>query len=347
MIPTFIGFMIVFSPKILAQDPIRGYELEFTSNAMIKEFEDLDPNDQEKTSSPQNRAARKKLSELIAESCTECTVTSETDKYNIRSYRISYSDGFSFQITVDPGLLEIIINKTASSLLHRNEQRLQRDLFDNIAMLGLFPEKEGASMHFNMDVDTSFENSVIKFHNFIISLFNQKAVITKVLSEHDPFNAPFIDDLSTQQQKAFISIQDDFHQGKISTVDQYARRLMDDVFYKSNWEEKLHPEDKHQKYMLFNLIHLAKGRLEFRGFRTPKTSADLIRLDRFINSHWHYIAGLKQPIHYAPHSDAPLRQLLDWTRKINFSIDDTQKMLPPNLRGAFKVMLCAIRKQAA
>ena len=78
------------------------------------------------------------------------------DKWGNDVVRVTYKDGWSFDVTMDPYCLEVVMPPFTLEELKKNKNRLQTELFDNMKAVGLIPIRSLGGGHIHMGQESGF-----------------------------------------------------------------------------------------------------------------------------------------------------------------------------------------------
>ncbi len=177
------------------------------------------------------------------------------DKWGNDVVRVTYHDGWHFDVTMDPWCLEVIVPPFTLIELRKNKTRIQRDIFDQMAQVQLFPERRIGAGHLHMGMESGFKNDVRLFRNWLVDHANHRELAAGAL-ERDHENALPLYLLSANQRARFKALITKVDAGEITSVRQLATRFAADVLF-----EGLPATGKRimkYKYLQINILRMAK-----------------------------------------------------------------------------------------
>lgn len=296
-----------------------GWELEFT-NSRISNSEFGDAHAQ---ANDVNDAYREKWRQIIKEVCKkrkDCRIkklrdwiswyTNDGDvvwSWEVVSYRIIYDDGFWFQLSYDPGVVEVQMKPSTAKEFARIEKRLERDLFATAKKAGLKPNDRETHLH--TGAKSAFKLDLKHIRNFLVDGVNHPE--WNFLFAANLFNAPPLVVLPSKKFEAFAKIIGDVDSGKITDLDTFVkkiRRYVYDVTYEQSFVESGY--DLPQKFQEWNLERLRNDyddkekTIEHRAVPQPKNARDLVDLTDLVNARVEFILNQdRKPIPLLPRKE--------------------------------------------
>lgn len=179
-------------------------------------------------------------------------------------YRITYNDGFWFELTKDPHVVEVIAKPMSLEGWKEQAPRLQRDLFDVAKMAGMAPPTIFSGGHMSFGLQETFAGDDVLFRNFLVDFANHSELTSGIL-KNDPINAKALA-ADPKKMKAFQEVIADFDAGKIKGIHDLAKAIHERV---NGGEEKA---DAISLYTIVDGTPEDKQRLEIRGLRAQKTA---------------------------------------------------------------------------
>lgn len=248
-----------------AWPPKFGAEFSFT-NDLLDQVEDAG-------TSIRNEWAKKMKD--ICKKRGDCTVKATVDKYNNRIFTVEYTDGFWFQVSVDPGCIEIQTKPSSLVELNAMKKRMQKDIFDMAKTFDLLPHEVIGGGHINIGAESAFDKNHKLFRDFVVDFMNHPELGEGALDVGDIINAPTLADNGPVAMKNFDKVIKDFDNGKIVSKEALALAIQDRVYEKVDVPNEVTPSKI--KYQALNMTTIADKktaiefqRLEIRSIRAQK-----------------------------------------------------------------------------
>lgn len=347
-----------------SSEPTFGPEFEFTND----EIEDGDyGHDGSLHISDENLEYQEKWAEFWEKLCKkrkDCEVEETYEShyayehhgeinqdYYHPDYRIEFDDGFWFELTLDPTVVEV---KTKPVTL---EQALKfKDHFDDIFKtakeVGLAPPKEHGG-HISVGTKSAFGDDIKLYRNFMVEYaLNHQELY--VIMGNDFRNAPPIALLDESQQQAFLRIVSDIDANRIKDFATLKKRLKKDVYFKTHDPTVVSEWDRPEKYHAFNTTRLEKL-TEFRGFPVQQNTNEFIALIRMLRASIVRLRSKKTKVQIEPFDYAGGNHA-EWVARFEQFIDDIgespadyYRFLKPKFRkhsGAEKCVRALKRREA-
>lgn len=173
-----------------------------------------------------------KVIELSGSKASEYAYEYQGDVYQDQyhpDYRVQYQDGFYYDITLDPAVVEIKVKPSTVDEFKRQADRIQTDIFDFAKNeLGLKPPKELGG-HIHIGFESGFNGNLKHFRNFFVDLMNHQELWT-LMKYKDFANAPPLAALPKSNILALELIIEDLDAGKINTIEDFAKRVRKEVY---------------------------------------------------------------------------------------------------------------------
>jgi hypothetical protein len=282
-----VGFCLLISGAAIAERTY-GPEFTFTNNQMI----DAQPGSHV-TNNPMTVYFKKRLAQAILERCPDCVKKTGADRYGNKVYRIIYTDGFYFEVTTDPGVVEVkmkplTVTEIASA---RYKGRIQNDLFDIAASLGMIPGRVGGG-HIHMGLQTSVGSDLLLMRNLLVDFANHPELALGIL-HNDMRNAPPISRLPIEQQNAFKKIIAEVDSGEIQTLVELAARVTEFVYGGPDFQKK----------QALNLDRVTQPlwlkferTIEFRAIRALASAEEFVMIVRLLDARMEYLSSFRHPL---------------------------------------------------
>ncbi len=205
---------------------------------------------------PVSEKARDQMAAIMRERCKtavpKCTVLDGKNKYGITSYRVVYEDNWWFQIETDPSVVEIQTKGATYEELSKLEHRIQRDIFDVGAQIGLRPSGNIGGGHIHIGMHSTLDGDDNLFRNFFVDYANHSELGTGVMSFQGNGNAPTMVELTTDQQNQFVHILKDYDDFESKNYKMLASRIQTEVYYANplRWT----PPEKYQAFNVTRMV---------------------------------------------------------------------------------------------
>lgn len=175
-----------------------GAEFTMTSQKLIH-AKLLDPTGDDDISTKEGREVLEKFGKRVAEKCPACVIERATDRYDLPIFKVRHPGKFSFAITLDPGVLEIVPSAATLEGFRAMAPLLQDLIFATGKELKQRPHIDYGGGHVHVGVTSSFANDPVLFRNFFVDWVNHSDVM-KIFTV-DPANAPTLLDLPKAARK--------------------------------------------------------------------------------------------------------------------------------------------------
>lgn len=184
-------------------------------------------------------------------------------------FQVQYRDGWHFEVTTDPSVLEVRAKPvTLDQLKAGLERRIQADVFDVMATTGLYPHPVSGGGHISIGLKAF--SSARALQNFHADWIGHWEISTGVWLD-DAYNAAPYSSWPEVQQKRFQEL----HAKNYPTPEAYAAAINDNVY--RDVPGKFHPREK---YMDFNLTRArsetpaGERRVELRSIRAQRSAKE-------------------------------------------------------------------------
>jgi hypothetical protein len=274
-----------------------GAELEFT-NKEIDKASSRSPNT---INTPTAVKYKNRFKKLVMEGCQGCTAKSTKDGYGAPIWRISYPNGFWFEITTDPHTLEVKTKPSTAKQLKKEGPRMQRDIFDVAHKLGTVARYEEASAaHMHIGTKSAFGNNAMLLRNFLVDYANHPALAGGALHK-DYANAPPIARLSASQVKAFAEVTAPSKVGKMS-IEKFADVLQQRVFHRTV-EADFAPAKKYQATSVQRIDNVLKSSgwtAEMRAMPSHESAGSFVRMAELLSARISFLEKGGKPVQFKP-----------------------------------------------
>ena len=270
--------LILLVPKLgFAWPPTFGAEFNFTNDAVSRDGGPLT------VRSAESEAARDRMMEMMKSLCAtrgDCSLDERRNHYGVTTYRVSYQDGWWFEIATDPGVVEIQTAASTLDELKTHEKRIQNDIFGTAEQAGLADAsrifgQSWAGGHIHIGASSSLGGDAELFRNFLVDYANHPELGTGIFS-NDWMNAPPLVGLPKRNQEHFVWAIRDFDQGKIRDVRSLAK-LISITVYDTTVDTHIAPTEKYQAFNVTRIVNDGfadeERTIEIRAIH-PQASAD-------------------------------------------------------------------------
>lgn len=311
-IPTFALLIFAILAHAQAGEITTGHEFEFGSRNLLhakspltlvrsyREFVDIDPGDKEKKAVEE---FRDEVIKRCAGGCYVAEVDGKWTKIGVPSFRVTFPDGWWFEITPDPFVVEIRGKPQTISELKANRDRMQYMIFESAAAVGLSPNCLSCRIlrfasHFNFGVRSAFGSSGHDFLAFFTDFANFPALASGGFGK-DFFSAPPISRLAKSQRKALAKLISEVNRGKSMTPAEVAQRILDDV-YTATVHTGAYPG--HDQAFSVKYVPKASDErdlpAELRPVEMVESVDEFILMAEVVNARVNYVKHRRQPIVY-------------------------------------------------
>ncbi|MFK7873276.1 MAG: hypothetical protein AB8C84_08915 [Oligoflexales bacterium] len=325
---SFVLPMVLASPLLAFTatsnfEPTYGLELTFTNGYLIRKGKKEGINND---GCPASRRARDQWARKMSLLCAErwgnesCEVI-PGERRGYKYYTVQYRDGWFYNITVDPLVIEITAKPMTLNQARSLRYRIENDIFRFASQemsvggwfqkgKGLFPSRSVGGGHIHIGFDSAFAHhtySALFVRNFLVDFSNHPTLA--FLSLNKTKNDPPISLLKYPQRRAFHQVLDWFDKKKPSVYD-FVKQVQGRVYYDTYRQ----PTEKDpeawfppQKYQAMNLTRLvsqdytpSEKTIEIRSLRPQKDANDLIRILTLLEKRLELIKSYLDPIPYEP-----------------------------------------------
>jgi hypothetical protein len=283
--------------------------------------------------------AAKLFGDTIKERCgTDCTVIPHSGKNDATEYKVTFQDGYNFNVSVDPGCVEIQTEPETLAQIQSYESRTQKFIFSIAEELGM--NGEGQAAHFNVGLLSAFEGEPKAFLKYFVTYNNLPELSTGVLG-NNPGNAPPISHLKPEQRSALAKIIDDVNNGKFATVQEVAIRIQSEVYTSSpTWDGGAHYQGISVKYIRQDMTLANDRPFEFRAFRQPQTAHERTLLAELSEKRMAFERADTGPISFLDVAKQESYSNFDLANSFRFYLEEMgedwdhyKELLPPELQN--------------
>jgi hypothetical protein len=283
-----------------AWPPEVGPELEFTNSDITRAWERQANPDMILNGTISGYQI--KFKDRVVALCPDCVITQVSDKYGQNVFRVTLEGGWYFNITMDPGVIEITSKPIPASDLSDDAKRetMQKLIWGAAAQLDLHPDTAG---HLNFGIESTFGEDALLFRNFFVDYLNHVGLVGGAAGYRDDGNAPHPELLPVSQRQALKSIFADFDP-KTQTIQDLAKSIYTKVYFKSYkfGGSDGEPAEKYQAVNISSLVNMDHGpgwpRIELRSTTMENSAHELELLTKLYVARIEYLKKIKTPIQY-------------------------------------------------
>lgn len=286
-----ICLILIFSiPRVFAWPPTYGPEFILTNDYILahskgKKQLDADP------AASLERAAQVKLVDYLRQKCAggDCKIKEVPGKWD-KDFILTFKDGFWIKYSYDPRVVEIMFKPSTIEEMKKNQARIDEYVFDSGKEVELKASRY-ESGHLNMGINSLFNGNVESFLKFYVDYANRPDLALGTLG-YDPSNAPTLAHLKKNQRTALKKIVDDFYKGKLTTVQEAAARIQNEVYtssYNEAWGGIEHYQAVGLKYVNQTDLTLKDAPMELRGIRGQMNTEEFIKLATLFEKRVEYL----------------------------------------------------------
>lgn len=287
----FLSWLLPFA--VLAA-PTFGAEFTMTSYQLITAPK-MYPGTDDDISSEIGRDLLEKFADIVRETCGRCTVVLTMDRYDLPAYKVTLPDHFSFMITLDPAVIEIVPSAATREGFLKLEPVLERLIFRTGKILEQAPISKFGGGHVHIGIASTFAGNPVLFRNFFVDWLNHPDLMDAFTGSR--FNSPTFYDLPAWQEEKMRSVIAEFdkrlqQEGFLQNPDRDPKRgleLMTELarsIQKQVYTSTLIPDwTPTEKYQALNVTRLADASvpleqktIELRFFAGQKSVGEFISL---------------------------------------------------------------------
>ncbi|MCB0361947.1 MAG: hypothetical protein KDD35_04475, partial [Bdellovibrionales bacterium] len=176
-----------------------------------------------------NEKMAQRFYEKVIEKCPECTYSQRREPRTFFSIR--HPDDWSFEIALDPWVVEVHTDPMTTDQLRARQLEIQRLIFDTALELDLF--SQDTSGHIHVGLLSAFDDDPKLFRNFIVD-WTTYSRMASVLFGADSQGAPTMDMRGRHRLNNFRKIIAFFDQKLLNPEDERAFwvKVTKDIFLK-------------------------------------------------------------------------------------------------------------------
>jgi hypothetical protein len=290
----FCQFSLWFKPKLpstgLLERATFGPEFTFTNYDLLDE--------KPGSAYPLRAKTHKEVFEAYKKLCEnrkDCHLEIGSDKKG-GNFQVVYKDGWHFQVGIDEGVLEVQTLKGRYQDFVKNKKRLQSDLFDKMASMGLRPSVRCGGGHIHMGSDIFHEDPVL-FRNFFADYANFPQLPFGALESDDP-NHPPVAALKPHQQSGLVTALREFDTIANPLLKNFIWLIHSEVYteaYTPSWGG-----GAYYQAIRLERMHWPNGMntVELRGFRAQKSVDEFLLEIRLIIARLEYLRAKAERVPY-------------------------------------------------
>lgn len=297
------SFLVIFflTPASYAGRGTFGGEITLTSDAMIAAQTAGNV-----VNNPVSEKARDEMAAIMHERCKtavpKCKVFEGKNKYGATRYRVLYEDNWWFQIETDPSVVEIQTRGATYEELSKLEDRIQRDIFDLGAQVGLRPSENLGGGHIHIGMHSALDGDENLFRNFFVDYANHSELGTGIMSFLGNGNAPTLGELTQSQQERFIKILNAYDSNWLKNYKRFAERIQKEVYYAN--PRRWNPPEKYQALNVTRMVDpdVDEGErtFELRAFPGQKNAREFLLQIHLLDMRLERLRNMKGRLAYLP-----------------------------------------------
>ena len=259
------------SPAEFGSEYTYGAELTFTNPRILEAQRALSSGT---VNSEMSEDFQKQLIDRILHNCDECKLQRKVDKYGLEYGRIVYPDGWYFNVTLDPAVVEVTAKPIPDSKLAEYTKRLDRDLYASAQEIGLRPSRNTGGGHIHFGADAFFEGNPDYFRDFMVDMYNHSEIGSGILAD-DHYNSPPIKAHPAPNRNGFIEVINKYDQNPEGGIVGLGLEIREKAYnyQKANWG----PTEKYQAINIERMVvegfDASEETVEIRCIR-PQQSAE-------------------------------------------------------------------------
>jgi hypothetical protein len=309
-----------------------GPEFTFTNEKILSEADD--------SGFPESEKVFLKVRKLLEKKCelrTNCTIAMGSDKHG-GNFRITYADGWYFEVGIDKGVLEVQSKKGTYQDFQNNKGRLQQDIFNLMKFAGLTPHAFAGGGHIHIGADL-FQNDPVLFRNFFTDYANFPQLGRGIFADPNP-NHPPIAILKDYQQGGFVKALADFDKLENPTLKNFSW-LIHSLVYTEDFMPDWGGASYYQAIRLERMFWLdGKATVEIRGFRPQRSAAEFLLELEVIAARMDYLKANAGRIAYRYENSPPdfsafgiIMAYKTYLTEAGLSWTKYKVLLPPHLQA--------------
>lgn len=251
------------------------------------------------------REMAERMAQAVRRMCPECLERTVTGKWG-KERRFILPDGFWFQISWDPNVVEILTKPTSLEKFKKNASTIQKMIWESAAEAGLSADPDYRAGHFNFGVKDSFAQNTQEFLKFIVDFANRPELAIGIFRASNPLNSPHLAQLSPYQRSALADIARKAQNKKDPlsklTVKEMAQHLVAKVFYQSATASQVGSSAwYYQALGLKSILEMQEGDdapFEIRSVRSQRDVYDFILIAEIVEARIAYLKKLPAEFSY-------------------------------------------------
>lgn len=320
-----------------------GAEFTMTSSR-LQSAPLLLPTPDDDISTEYGRKTLKDFAEKIRGKCPGCRVTETLDRYELPIYKVTLPDDFSFLLTLDPAVIEIVPEAATVQGFKSLETILDGLVFETGKALGQEPHSSFGGGHVHIGAASAFDGNPVLFRNYFVDWLNHPDLMSSFSGSK--YNAPTFYDLPSAQEQAMRQVIAEFDEtlkkeGFLKNpdrdpargnqlIEEFARTVQKRVYTStliSGWEPV-------EKYQALNVTRLADPKvpwtaktLELRFFAGQRNVGEFLELIQLFEGRIEFLRKEFDP-------RARQAALLEYKALEKFTAEQTAKRLETFARQA-------------
>lgn len=233
-----------------------------------------------------------------------CKVETIKDKEKILRHRVTYKDGFYFDVSVDAGVLEVTAAPLVLGDWKKQRDRIQNHFFDPAAALGMTPAPDRGGGHIHMD-GKAFEADSRLLRNWIVDFHNHPEVAFGVLRHVKNKNGALWAHLSEQTQAALRGVIKRFDFDLKAGNQWSSTRLAQAIYDEVQAPAHQRGEVEQARYFALNferyITEEGESRtVEIRSVKPPSSMDEFLLQAGLVDRRIEYLKGKTELIAFKP-----------------------------------------------
>lgn len=322
---------------------------EMTVGAEFEFIDPLEPETIAKGLKGHEEQMAQRLARAVRLKChSPCFETVIEGKWG-RESRFDLGNGFWFQVSWDPNVVEIVTKPLTVTNLKVHAESLQNMIFESAKEAGLTVDPAKRAGHFNFGAHASFDSNPTEFLKYIIDFSNRPELSLGILRSPNILNAPPLSSLKPEQRAALGRYIEKFQKEtwvqKLfpNSISRVSKALAKKVFNRSS-KDRVGADALHYQALGLKSTLKASARsdrpVENRAVRSQRNIYDFILLAELAQGRIEYLKTLPPEIglHFTQTSRTQFSQselanrFFIYVMEANLSWDRMRELLPEDLR---------------
>jgi len=292
---------------VAAEEPRFGPEFTFfhPTRTGVGDHFGNEPGQEGLAQAPALQKARQDMVDYISKTVCKaraCEISEIPYRDNRTAVRVTYPDGFWFQIIPDPWVLEVMTKPSTLSEIKAREKLIQEHVFDAAKAVGLRPSPKFGGGHISISADVFDENPKL-LRNFVVDWLNH-AELSEGILENSPESARSATEFSERLKKNIQKVLREFDDGKIRSAKVLSQRIFDlidsSIYLKEEYGGREVAVNLMNMFQPTDGNNPASRRVELRSIRAQKDSREYTLLTEMVSKRLEYLSALEESLEFAP-----------------------------------------------